>query len=134
MTELCDPFSAPVSTSACLLNIAMERAAAAPKTQEYLTETFTEGRKLQEKFQEECAEDEVRFMKPIRRRKVTNFACENIRKKRPIASKDKPATESLKDVFIRMLVLISQKTNFDLKHVIASPITEFPLSITHSDG
>ena len=33
-----------------------------------------------------------------------------------------------------MLVVISQKTNFDLKHVISCPITEFPLSIVHSDG
>ena len=33
-----------------------------------------------------------------------------------------------------MLVVISQKTNFDLEHVVSYPITDFPLSIAQPDG
>ena len=132
VTESCDPFSSPASTSACLLNIATGKAAA-QETQEYLTGSLVAGRKLREKFQEECATDEERFMKPIQRRKVSNFTHENSKKKRPSA-KRKPAAESLRDVFIRLLVIISERTTFNLGHVMTFPITEYPLSITHSDG
>lgn len=40
----------------------------------------------------------------------------------------------MRDIFIQMLVIIAEKTNFDLRHVLTFPVTEFPLSIAHSDG
>ena len=40
----------------------------------------------------------------------------------------------VKDVFIRILVAVSQQTNFDLQHVLSFPIIEHPPAITHSDG
>ena len=132
VTESCDPFSAPASTAGCLLNIATGKAAA-PETERYLLESLVEGQKHQKKFEDECTDDNTRFMKPIQRRKVTNFACENTNKNR-MPAKGKTATEGLRDAFIHMLVIISEKTNFNLRHVIEFPKTEYPLSIAHSDG
>ena len=107
VTESCDPFSSPASTSVCLLNIATGRAAS-QKTQEYLTGSLVSGRKLHVKFQEECAAEEDRLMKPIQRRKVSNFAQENSKKRHPIA-KGKPVAESLRDIFIRILVILIER-------------------------
>ena len=132
VTESCDPFSSPASTSVCLLNIATGRAAS-QETQEYLTGSLVSGHKLHVKFQEECAAEEERLMKSIQRRKVSNVAQENSKKRRPIA-KGKPAAESLRYIFIRILVILSNSTTFNLRHVMTFPITEYPLCITHSDG
>ena len=132
ITESCDPFSLPSTECPCLLNIATGKAAK-PETQNYLIESLAEGRNLHMKFQEECAADKHRFLKPIKRRKVLNFAQENLEKKSSNV-KGKCAAESLRDVFIRILVVISQKMTFNLQHVMSFPLTEFPLSITHSDG
>ena len=132
ITESCDPFSLPASTSACLLNIATGKAAS-QETQGYLTGSLVAGHTLRVKFQQECTADEQRFLKPIKRRKVCNFAQEALKKRHPIA-KQKSMAESLRDVFIHILVIISEKTTFNLRHVMTFPITEYPLSITHSDG
>ena len=107
VTESCDPFSAPASTAGCLLNIATGKAAAA-ETERYLLESLVEGQKRQKKFEDECTDDNTRFMKQIQRRKVTNFAYENTKKNR-MPEKGKTATEGLRDAFIRMLVIISEK-------------------------
>ena len=63
---------------------------------------------------------------------MENFAHENSRKQH----KDKgiPVAESLRDAFIRILVAVSQKTEFSLRHVMTFPITNYPLAIAHSDG
>ena len=112
----CDPFSSPASTSACLLNIATGRVAS-PETQEYLTGSLVSGHKLHVKFEEECTAEEERLMKPIQRRKVSNFAQGNSKKRRPI-SKGTPASESVRYIFIRILVILSNSTTFNPRHVI----------------
>ncbi|KAJ8031889.1 hypothetical protein HOLleu_25241 [Holothuria leucospilota] len=132
ITQSCDPFSSPATMSSGLLNIATGKAAS-QETKKYLTESLVAGHELRVKFQEECAADVQRFLKPIQRRRVSNFAQENV-KKRSTTAKAKSAAESLRDVFIRLLVIISDKTPFNLRHVMTFPVTEFPLSITHSDG
>ncbi|XP_014678737.1 PREDICTED: uncharacterized protein LOC106818551, partial [Priapulus caudatus] len=133
VSESCDPFSEPAITSSSLLNIATGKAAS-PSTQEYLTDSLQTGHELQKKFREECSEDSSRLVKPIRRRKVKNFASENTKVKQSASSKAIPAVNSQRDRFVRMLVVISQKTNFDLKHVVTYPITDVPLSIAQPDG
>jgi len=50
------------------------------------------------------------------------------------SSKGNRAAKSLRDFLIRILVVIANRTNFDLKHVMENPITQYPLSISHSDG
>ena len=131
VTEMCDPFAASTSTSACLLNIATGKAAS-EKTQLYLLGTIAAGKERHIKFREECASDQERFLKPIKRRKVENFAYDNSRKQQK--DKGKPAAESLRDAFIRILVAVSQKTDFSLRYVMTFPITKYPLAIAHSDG
>ena len=73
-------------------------------------------------------------MKSIQRRKVENFASENSKKKRKSTTKAKPVTEGVRDTFVRLMVVVSESTNFDLKHVLECPITDYPLSIAHGDG
>lgn len=73
VTESCDSFLPPATTSTYLLNITTGKAAS-KETQEYLTNTLVDGKNLRIKFQEECAADKERFKKPIKRRKVLNFA------------------------------------------------------------
>lgn len=75
MTESCNPFSEPAITSSCLLNIATGKGAAST-TKEYLMESIRIGYELKLKFRE-CTQDRSRFLKPIKRRKVSNFANEN---------------------------------------------------------
>ena len=76
LTEACDAFSAPASTTDNLLNLATGKATATA-TKYYLLQTLEQGKNCRKKFQEECADDENRFMKSIQRRKVENFASEN---------------------------------------------------------
>lgn len=130
VTESCDPFSVPATSSACLLNVATGKAASAA-TQKYLLESLTEGHERHMKFREECTAVKDRFLKPIPKRKVANFAQENSRKHQTVRGK---TSESLRDAFIRILVAVSQQTNFDLQHVLSFPLTKWPLAITHSDG
>jgi len=131
VTETCDPFSAPASESECLLNIATGKGAS-PATEEYLLQSLSVGHEMQKNFRQECADDNTRLLKPIKRRKVRNFASENTKPKQH--SKCNVIVNSQRDRFIRMLVVIAQKTNFDLKHVLSYPITDVPLSIAQPDG
>jgi hypothetical protein len=131
VTDSCDPFSLPVSSSACLLNVATGRAAS-EVTKEYLTNSILSGHERHVEFRKECGQDEERILQPIKKRKVFNFAQENLKKR--VKGKQKSAAESLRDVFIRILVILSKKTNFNLRRVMTFPITEYPLSIAHSDG
>lgn len=133
ISESCNPFSDPATTSSTLLNIATGKAAS-PATHEYLTESLKTGHDLHIKFKEECAKDDTRFHKTIKRRNVENFAKENTKSKPSASSKVTPVVNSQRDKFIRMLVVISQNTNFDLKHVVSYPITDVPLSISQPDG
>ena len=133
LTEACDPFSAPASTTDNLLNLATGKATATA-TKDYLLQTLEQGKNRRKKFQEECADDENRFMKSIQRRKVENFASENSKKKRKFTTKAKQVTEGVRDTFVRLMVVVSESTNFDLKHVLEFPITDYPLSIAHGDG
>ena len=117
ITESCDPFSPTVTSSNCLPNIATGKAAS-KETEEYLTQSLIVGRNLRVKFQEECVADEQRFLKSIKRRKVCNFPMENAKGKHP-GTKRESKVESLKDIFIRILVIISKQTNFNLRHVVS---------------
>ena len=54
--------------------------------------------------------------------------------KLPASQKAKVNAESLRDMFVRMIVVIAEKTAFDLRKVLSCPITTYPLSIAHCDG
>ena len=62
---------------------------------------------------------------------VQNFAAENV-KKLSASQKTKANAESLRDMFVCMLV-VSEKTPFDLWKIISYPITMYPLALAHCD-
>ncbi len=132
--EFCNPFSDDLS-SGPLVNLATGQTAT-KATETYLLSTLKRGTAEQNKFKDEWASDAGRFLKPVKRTKVLNFAAENVKKKGPSpASKTaKTNTESLRDMFIRLMVIIAQKTTFNLKKVLEYPIIAYPLALAHSDG
>jgi hypothetical protein len=67
---------------------------------------------------------------------VQNFAAENVKKKArmPDSEKAKTNAESLRDMFVRMIVVVAEKTALDLQNVLSYPITTYPLSLAHCDG
>ena len=135
ITESCDPFSSPATESPHLLNIASGKAAS-QTTEQYLNGALTTGRELRLGFQDECASDNARFSKPITRRKVANFAQENLAKKQHV-TKGHTAAESLQDVFLsytHLFFIVSENTDFNLRHLMTFPVTDYPLAIAHSDG
>jgi hypothetical protein len=52
-----------------------------------------------------------------------------VKKKLPASQKAKANAESLRDMFARMLVVASDKTQLDLRKIIS-----YPLSLAHCDG
>lgn len=132
--EFCNPFGGDVPNT--LVNLATGRAAT-KATEQYLLQTMDRGQTEREKFLEEWNSDSTRFLKPVKRIKVNNFGSENekkIKKKTQGVQDTITSAESLRDTFIRIIVVVSEKTTFDLRHVLEYPITPYPLSLAHSDG
>lgn len=95
---------------------------------------LSNGKERREKFTNECSKDPSRFVKPIQRNKVSNFASDNSKKKSKIKGLGN-ATESVRDIFARVVILASsQFPDLDLNHLLSFPITEVPLSLSHTDG
>ena len=44
------------------------------------------------------------------------------------------SAESVRDMFIRILIVVAEKTHFDLQNTLSYPLTPYPLSIAHCDG
>lgn len=129
----CNPFSDEAPST--LVNIATGRAANAA-TQSYLLSTIRRGQEAREKFEEEWDENRKRFTQPIKKVKVANFAAENT-KKGPLASASKRAqtnAENLRDAFVKMIVVASQDSAVDLRHILKYPIIKYPLAFAHCDG
>ena len=125
--EYCNPFADNVPNS--LLNLASGKAASAT-TESYLLNSMKRGEEAMVKFQEEWEQSSSRFLKTVERVVVQNFAGENVKKKKNTLEK----VESLRDMFIRMMVVAAEKTAFNLKAVLCYPVTSYPLSLAHSDG
>ena len=132
--DTCDPFAPPVSNNDSLINIATGRATGSD-TKEYLLGAIQRGRENRIKFESECQNEDGRLLQRIPRTKVKNFAAETTKVKQLSKSDHaKKATEGLRDVFIRMIVIVAKRTPFDLRNLLKYPITQFPLSMVHSDG
>jgi hypothetical protein len=66
---------------------------------------------------------------------VKNSAPENVSKKKTKnANISKKNAESLRDVFIRMIIIASQHVSFYLHNVMQYTVSDFKLSLAHSDG
>ncbi|KAJ8046447.1 hypothetical protein HOLleu_05119 [Holothuria leucospilota] len=95
--------------------------------------TLTRGEEARKQFQSEWDNDSSRFKKSVKHVKVQNFASESI-KKRPLSEVTKKSAEGLRDMFICMIIIVSQNTSFDLRKILSYPITEYPLSLANCDG
>ena len=88
------------------------------ETQNYLLKTLQSGRELRQRFQDEWTEDSKRFLKPVKRVHVQNFAAghtEKAKKFKVTASQSsKSSAENLRDMFARMVIVVAKKTSFDL--------------------
>ena len=118
--KLCNPFR--------------DDAPASKATESYLLNVLKRGQDERDKFQDEWNTNSSRFLEPVKCTRVQNFAAENVKKKLPASQKTKANAESLRDMFVRMLVVVSEKTPFDLRKIISYPITMYPLALAHCDG
>ena len=125
----CDPFNVEEPN---LLNISSGRVAA-QDTQDYLLSPLKVGRELQNSFLVECQNDESRFLKPMKRRKVKNFSTQNSASG-PKVPKPLQNAESLRDIFIHLLFLVGCQSNVDMTSLFSYPLTVYPLSISQCDG
>ena len=85
-------------------------------------------------FKNECLEDETRFEKRIKRRKVLNFMTDAAKLK--MKSKNRKEVLEIKgtrDLFGRLLYL-AVTSNVDLQVVFNFPLTPVPLSLGNIDG
>ena len=128
----CNPFSEPAISSK-LVNIATSKVAS-PITEKYITETLKVGQEMQVKFQNEYSEDPAKFNARQMRRPVKNFASENMKRGTKRVDMKKEKAQNLRDAFSRLVVDISLNHGVDLEAILSYPITNFPLSIAHSDG
>lgn len=131
--EFCNPFADDVSGS--LVNIATGRAAS-KQTKAYLLDSLKRGAEARDKFQSEWDQNSSRFLERVKRNPVQNFASENAKKKSklPAAEMARTNAESMRDVFIRLIVVAAESSILDLQNVLSYPITEYPLSLAHCDG
>ena len=104
-------------------------------TKEFLLSVLRRGSDLRQKFATECEIDSKRFLKPVTRTKIINFAAENMTRCRPTSTAQKiKAAQEVRDVFGRILAAATQSSNpIYLRHILNFPITDVPLSLAHSD-
>ena len=76
LQETCDPFDESSASCDKLLNISSGKTAPS-NVQNYLTNLLDNGKIARQKFEEECLDDPKRFLKPIKRQNVLNFAKSN---------------------------------------------------------
>ena len=91
------------------------------------------GVKWCDEFTDGCFNDPERFEKPIKRRKVRNFASEAITVK--VMAKDMKIKQlqGTRDLFGRLLYLATT-SELDLASIFTYPLTPIPLSLAHVDG
>ena len=123
-----------IGAPADLVNISSGKAAN-EGTKKFLFGTLERGRKLRLQFENDCSVDGARFLKPVARTKVLNFATENIKESKTKIRKVNAVEGVRDDVFGQILAVVAKASDpLDLRHVLSYPITEVPLSLAHSHG
>ncbi|CAH2015292.1 unnamed protein product [Acanthoscelides obtectus] len=126
----CNPFD-PSLDSENLYNIATSKPVS-PEVADYLISIEENGEGLRNQFINECAEDESRFDKPIKKNRVLNFT--EAPKKKKLALGNKVVELRMqRDLFGRMLG-ISLTHKVDIEKVLSFPLTPMPTSMCHPDG
>ncbi|CAF4875177.1 unnamed protein product [Pieris macdunnoughi] len=126
----CNPFD-PQLDKENLYNIATSKPAS-PEVADFLLNIQENGENLRNRFINECADDESRFDKPIKKNKVFNFAEAPKKKKLTLGNKV-VELRMQRDLFGRMLG-ISLTHKVDIEKVLAFPLTPMPTSMCHPDG
>ena len=105
------------------------------KTADHLIDILKRGAELRDRFIKEWKDDDTRFLKPVKRIKVENFASENVKRRYTKDKKALNAAEGVRDAFGYLLRRISlmEESNVDLREILTYPVTEVPLSIPHAD-
>ena len=105
--EFCNPFKQ--DSPSFLVNISTGQSAS-HVTEQYLCNTLIRGQKERDNFQKEWASDSSRFLERVKCTSVDNFASQNVKKKKtPAYMNAKSNAESLRDVFVRMVIAIAEK-------------------------
>ena len=98
-----------------------------------LTNLEEKGQLMYQTFIDECQQDPTRFERPIKKKKVKNFASDAVKTR--VSAKDQSIKEirCTRDLFGRLLYLgISE--NLDLKSILSHPLTPVPFSLCHITG
>ncbi|CAH1111428.1 unnamed protein product [Psylliodes chrysocephalus] len=99
---------------------------------EFLLNIEKNGDILRKQFINECADNEERFDKPIKKNRVLNFAAAPKTKEFTLGNKV-VELRMQRDIFGRMLG-ISLGHKVDIEKVLAFPLTPLPTSMCHADG
>lgn len=91
----CNPFA--TNSPVDLINVSSGKTAK-EVTKTFLLGTLERGEKHRIQFQAECAVDCARFLKPVARIKMLNFAAENVKPSKTSVKKMN-AAEGARDVF-----------------------------------
>ena len=129
LRRTCNPFAIDITPE--LINVSSEKTVK-EQTSKFLLGTLQRGKDLRLKVLTECSIEGTRFLKPVQMTTVLNFASENVKASRNF-SKRVEAAEGVRDIFGRIIAAKSSN-NLDLRHLLSFPITEVPLSLSHSDG
>ena len=67
---------------------------------------------------------------------IGKFATQNAKAKEKVSASQRAtqSVESVRDMFIRILIVVAKNTHFDLQNILTYPLTPYPLSIAHYDG
>lgn len=114
-----------------LFNLSSGRAAS-PEIAEFLLNITSIGAKLRDEFIEECLVDSSRFHRPIKRNTIKNFATENVKQKKSLATKSDAS--SVERNVLGHVLYFAIENKIDLLNVFSYPLTMVPHSIANLDG
>ena len=124
LRRTCNPFA--IDITAELINASSGKTVK-KQTSKFLLGNLQRGKDLRLKFSTECSIEGTRFLKPVQKTKILNFASENVKASRNF-SKRVEAAERVRDIFVRIIAVAAKSSNnLDLRHLLSFPITEVPL-------
>ena len=125
------PFSSNLKLQP-LMNLASGKSALL-NTSNYLLRTLKRGKETRENFTEEWRNEPRRFLRPVKRTKIENFAAESTKGKTQYF-RLKSSVDGLRNVFARLLVDVAQRSTLDLPYFLSFPITSYPMAVALPEG
>ena len=126
--DFVDPFSFDLELQP-LMNLASGKSALL-NARNYLLRTLKRGKEAQEKFIKEWRNEPRRFLRPVKKTKIKNFAEESTKGILHL----KLSVDGLRDVFARLLVVVGQRSTLDLPYFLSFPITIYPIALALPEG